>query len=99
MAARVRFRCFVFWILALTSVGSLSQTVPAGIHYQAVARDNYGRELSEKEIDVRFSIISGNTLGPVVYQELHSRIRTTKFGVFSLIIGKGDVTGGTVSTL
>lgn len=99
MAARLRFRCFVFWLLALTSVSGLSQTVPAGIHYQAVARDNYGKELSEQEIDVRFSIISGNTLGPVVYQEVHSRIRTTKFGVFSLIIGKGEVTGGTVSTL
>jgi hypothetical protein len=73
--------------------------VPAGIHYQAVARDNNGKELTEREIDVRFSVISGNSLGPVVYQEVHSRIRTSKFGVFSLIIGKGEVTGGTVSSL
>ena len=28
------------------------------------------RSLINREIDVKFSIISGNTLGPVVYQEL-----------------------------
>ncbi len=99
MAARIWFRSFSVWILVLISATSLSQTVPAGIHYQAVARDNFGKELSEKEIDVRFSIISGNTLGPVVYQEVHSKVRTSKYGVFSLIIGKGEITGGTVLNL
>jgi hypothetical protein len=99
MAARVSYKSLVFWLFALISVGSFSQTIPPGIHYQAVARDNSGRELSEEEIDVRFSIISGNSLGPVVYQELHSKKTTSKFGVFSLIIGRGEVTGGTVSNL
>jgi hypothetical protein len=43
---------------------------------------------------VKFSIISGNPLGTVVYQELHSGITTSKYGVFSLIIGHGTPTGG-----
>jgi hypothetical protein len=68
--------------------------IPLGIHYQAVARDNYGKELASRKIDVKFSIVSDNPIGPVVYQELHSGIITSKYGVFSLIIGHGTPTGG-----
>jgi hypothetical protein len=74
-------------------------TVPLGIHYQAVARDIYGKELASKEINVRFSIISDNPLGTIVFQELHSKIVTSKYGVFSLIIGHGTQTGGTCVAL
>jgi hypothetical protein len=73
--------------------------VPMGVHYQAVARDNYGKELVNKKIDVRFSIISGNPLGTMVYQELQSNVITSKYGVFSLIIGRGIPTGGTFGEL
>jgi hypothetical protein len=79
---------------------SFSQTgVPSGINYQAVARDSYGKELASTNIDVRFSIISQNPLGPVAYQELHSNVITSKYGVFSLIVGKGVQTGGIYSSL
>jgi hypothetical protein len=82
-------------ILASGYILSFGQgSVPLGIHYQAVARDSYGKELSNKDIDVRFSIISDNPLGTVVYQELHSKVTTSKYGVFSLIIGHGTPTGG-----
>jgi hypothetical protein len=80
--------------LLVCSSTSFGQNVPLGIFYQAVARDNYGKELVNKDIDVKFSIISGNPLGNVVYQELYSHVTTSKFGVFSLIIGKGTPTGG-----
>ena len=83
----------------LYGIASLAQTVPMGVSYQAVARDNYGKELANKEINVRFSIISGNPQGPLVYQELHSGIITSKYGVFSLVIGKGVPTGGTAGAL
>lgn len=87
------------WLLfLLLSAGRFNaygqESVPPGIYYQAVARDNYGKELTNKEIDVRFSIISDNPLGTVVYQELHSKIITSKYGVFSIIIGQGIPTGG-----
>jgi hypothetical protein len=75
--------------------GSFGQeSVPLGIHYQAVARDNYGKEIANKDIDVIFSIISGSPVGTPVYQELHSKVITSKYGVFSLIIGHGTPTGG-----
>jgi hypothetical protein len=92
-------RCFVLLLALLAGINSMGQNVPLGISYQAVARDNYGKELVNKSIDVKFSIISGNPLGTVVYQELHAKQITTKFGVFSLVIGTGTPTGGTYGEL
>lgn len=81
-----------FMIIALTTVcGCIyaQNSVPLGIHYQAVARNNNGTELANTKISVKFSIISGDPLGTLVYQELHQDIITSKFGVFSIVIGHG----------
>ena len=94
MAIKVTKRYYLLLMLLLAGSVSFGQNVPLGIFYQAVARDNFGKELVNKNIDVKFSIISGNPLGTVVYQELHSGITTSKYGVFSLIIGHGTPTGG-----
>ena len=94
MAVKGFKRFYVLLILLLAGSTSIGQNVPLGIFYQAVARDNYGKELVNKDIDVKFSIISGNPIGTLVYQELHSHVTTSKFGVFSLIIGHGTPTGG-----
>jgi hypothetical protein len=94
MATRYVRNLFAAVSFSLISAGILAQdNVPLGIHYQAVARDNYGNELVNRKISVRFSIISDDPLGTVVYQELHQDIYTSKFGVFSLIIGHGTPTG------
>jgi hypothetical protein len=94
MASKSFIRYYALLIFFLAGLSSFGQNVPLGIFYQAVARDNFGKELVNKSIDVKFSIISGNPLGTVVYQELHSDITTSKYGVFSLIIGHGTPTGG-----
>jgi len=94
MALKGFKRFFVLLIFLYSGLFSFGQNVPLGIFYQAVARDNFGKELVNKDIDVRFSIISGNPLGTLVYQELHSKVTTSKYGVFSLIIGHGTPTGG-----
>ena len=89
MASRLIKRYLIFMVLASAGMSLLAQnTVPMGIHYQAVARDSYGQELINKKISVKFSIIPGDPLASPVYQEVHD-ITTTKFGVFSLIIGRG----------
>jgi len=96
-----RIRFYQFFIVLIMTIRTISGQVgvPAGINYQAVARDSYGKELANTSIDVRFSIIIQNPLGQVVYQELHSGIVTSKYGVFSLIIGHGVPTGGIYSDL
>ncbi|MCK4920788.1 MAG: hypothetical protein KAS71_07070, partial [Bacteroidales bacterium] len=72
-----------------------------GIYYQAVAIDEDGKEivgmdiegkpLYEKAISVRFTISKGLN-GPIQWEETH--ITTTdKYGLFSLTIGQGQLTG------
>ncbi|MBS3777614.1 MAG: hypothetical protein KGY70_20640, partial [Bacteroidales bacterium] len=78
-----------------------------GINYQAVAIDEEGKEivgmdmegkpLYEKEIGVRFTINKGQN-GDVLYQETHTAL-TNQHGLFSLVIGKGEQTGGTYTHL
>ena len=82
-------------LVSITAGVSAQDNVPLGIHYQAVARDNYGKEIVNKKISVKFSVISDNPLGTVVYQELHQDVVTSRYGVFSLIIGHGTPTGST----
>ena len=78
------------------NIGDLS-----GIYYQAVAVDEYGKEivgmdvegkpLYEKEIGVRFTITKGAN-GSIQWEEIHTTV-TDKYGLFSLIIGQGTQTG------
>lgn len=89
----------VLMVLVLSLAGRQSivaqATVPGGINYQAVARDNNGNELVNTDIEVRFSIKTGSPTGPVVYQEVFTGVTTSRYGVFSLIIGKGAPVLGT----
>ena len=86
-------------IFLFASVGILyAQQVPFGINYQAVARNPNGNEISSQDIDVRFSILSGSTEGVLEYQEVHNMVRTSRYGVFSLVIGTGNPVGGEKET-
>ncbi|HKK43447.1 MAG TPA: hypothetical protein VJ963_13615 [Bacteroidales bacterium] len=95
MASKRQHKYLLILVMAILPVFASGQSVPMGIYYQAVARDNFGKELVNRDIDVRFSVISDNPLGNVVYQELHSDVTTSRYGVFSVVIGTGVQTGGT----
>jgi len=84
--------------MAVSTAGYCQKNVPLGIHYQAVARDRYGNELVNTKISVKFSIISEDPLSSPVYQELHQTVTTSKFGVFSIVIGRGVPTGNSPCT-
>lgn len=89
----------LFIMLLIIGCHLSGQSTGYGINYQAVARDNFGKEIANKSIDVKFSVISGNPLGDIAYQELHSDVRTSRYGVFSLIIGKGTPVDGIYTDL
>ena len=76
----------------------IAQFVPMGINYQAVARDANGIELINRNIDVRLSIISGSPTGEVKWEEVHSEVITSQFGLFYIVIGQGICSGGTVTS-
>lgn len=94
MVPRMIKKYLVLATFVLAGVCAAAQDqVPYGIHYQAVARDNYGSELVNRKISVKFTIISDDPLGNIEYQELHQDVITSRFGVFSLVIGYGVPTG------
>ncbi|MCU0377237.1 MAG: complement C1q domain-containing protein [Bacteroidales bacterium] len=86
-------------LFAAGKAGWSQGTVPGGINYQAVARDNTGKELVNTRIEVRFTIKSGSPTGTIVYQEVFTNVTTTKYGVFSLVIGDGAPVTGTFGAI
>ena len=92
----ILFFVFASHIMMAQRIGNLE-----GINYQAVAIDEDGKEivgidingkpLYNKTIGVRFTILKGSD-GPVLYQETHTTL-TDQYGLFSLVIGLGELTG------
>jgi hypothetical protein len=99
MSRKVSLRFYFLLVSAVITIGLSAQTVPLGINYQAVARDNSGKELAGQIIQVKFSILSGSGVGEIAYEEVHENVRTTAFGVFNLIIGQGKRLAGTAEGL
>jgi len=67
--------------------------IPQAFKYQAVVRNNDGVILTNQNINLRISILIGNSSGPQVYSETHP-ITTNEMGLVNLDIGTGsDPTG------
>jgi len=67
----------------------LSSQVPQGFNYQALAGDASGNPIRNTNLQVRISILSDTTLPVIVWEELHSTIKTNVHGIFSLVVGSG----------
>lgn len=72
--------------------------VPEAIKYQAVARDNGGNILANKNIGIRLSILKGTISGTAVYVETHATT-SNNLGLINLEIGKGTPVTGTMSAI
>ena len=86
----------IAFVLLLIGNGLLAQA-PEGVNYQAVARDMNGEPLSNELIDVRFVITDANEND--IYQETHPNTNTNEFGLFTLVIGNGNVDLGDFETI
>jgi len=92
-------------LVVLISFGCLfnASAQRLGFTYQAVAidesksqsfgRDSRGEILANKDIALQFSLLEGSNAGATVYQETHNTT-TDIFGIFRLIIGRGDILFG-----
>ncbi|WMN11642.1 hypothetical protein QYS49_39110 [Marivirga salinae] len=101
---KILYRYIVITVLGLfTAQGLTAQQIGDlnGINFQAVAIDEDGKEivgmdeegkpLYEANLEVRFTITTGQD-GDVLYQETQETV-TDEYGHFSLVIGKGNLTG------
>src|SRR5580704_9810910 len=69
---------------------------PEGMNYQAVARDANGAVLQHHHISLRLTVHDGSSTGSIAYQETDTTT-TNQFGLFSIVIGNGEVVQGTFS--
>ena len=72
----------------------LPAQVPTGFSYQAVARDSSGACLSDRLISLRISIEDDSAATSPIYQELFPNVQTNAVGHFQVIIGSGQLQGG-----
>ncbi len=79
----------------LTISAAFSQA-PHGLSYQAVVRDNGNLVIPGETIDVRFGITTVSAGGALIWQEEHNTT-TNDFGLFSLVIGDGSKSGGSLA--
>src|SRR5215813_6428649 len=84
-------------ILTLILITGAFAQVPQAMNYQAVARNSLGQIVPSQSIGVRFTILDG-TGNTVFYQETHTTT-TNNFGLFTLAIGKGTATSGTIGAI
>jgi hypothetical protein len=78
----------------LFCVTSYAQSVPQGMKYQAVARDQQGQVLANHDINLRIDLNLGEKAQTTVYSETHE-IRTNELGLFAITIGEGEILRGT----
>lgn len=71
-------------------------TPPAGINYQAIARDTSGQVMSNYEnLNVTFSIWDtiAPGIGNMLFSEPHDSVKTNRYGLFTLVIGSENPLG------
>jgi len=70
---------------------------PQGFSYQAVLYNSSGLPVPKATISVKAGILSDTLTPVIIWEELHSSVRTNSNGVFSVIVGTGTKQSGTAS--
>jgi uncharacterized protein (TIGR02145 family) len=88
----------IILITFLSAVSGLAiSQVPQGINYQAVLSNSSGMTVPNTTIQVKAAILSDTLTPVVIWEELHSTVRTNASGVFNLVIGTGIKQSGSAS--
>jgi hypothetical protein len=90
-------KSFVILCIGLLPLSFIYSQAPQGLNYQAVARNNTGAILPDRNINIRFTITNGDE-GIVLYQETSS-VTTNQFGLLTLNVGNGTAVFGNFSSI
>ncbi len=83
--------------LSATCILTIAQ-VPQGLNYQAVVHATTGAPITNATIQVKVDILSDTLTPVIVWEELHSTVKTNVSGVFNLVIGTGTRQAGSALT-
>ncbi|AEE53211.1 phage tail protein [Haliscomenobacter hydrossis] len=86
------FFCFLLFFIA----GLNAQNSGRGFSYQAVARGSDGQVKAKEHIEIQFTLLTNAQAVTASWQETQMAT-TDEFGIFSMTIGKGIKSGGTVA--
>ena len=84
-------KIFLSTLALLSLCNFIFSQAPQLINYQAIAHDNNGDPITNKNITVRIGIISNAINGSLEWEEDHA-LTTNDYGLFSLKIGNGTST-------
>ena len=74
--------------LLLSTHICIGQSVPQGMKYQAVARDEKGQVMANRDLQLKISLYTDPLKKQIDYAEIHKLI-TSDLGLFSLSVGEG----------
>lgn len=86
----------LLFALSITSL-AIAQ-IPVGFNYQAIAGDANGNPIRNSDLQVKFTIQSDTVNPVIIWEELHSSVKTNGSGMFSLAIGTGSMQPSSVVT-
>lgn len=75
-------------LIFLSGGALLAQTVPEGINFQSLFRNEDGSPMVNQRVEIELSLTSGEETPEIYYQELHD-LRTNELGLLNIQIGKG----------
>ncbi len=75
-----------------------AQKIPSTIPFQAIAKDYVGTPANERKIYIQTNLIAGSITGKTIFTEVHETT-TDVNGVFSIMIGAGKKSTGSLSSL
>lgn len=81
------------WALCIAALAQ----VPQGLNYQAAITNSSGVPVANTTLQVKAGILSDTTAPVVVWEELHSSVRTNASGVINMVIGTGTKSGGSAA--
>jgi trimeric autotransporter adhesin len=95
---RLRTKFLFALLLSTFFTVSLFAQSPAAFNFQAVARNAGGVAINNTTVGVQFQLHQTSTYGTVVYAETHAPI-TNEFGLFTVQVGNGTPSIGTLSAV
>ncbi len=82
----------------LLSIVNINGQVTDKMNFQMLVRDASGELLMDSPIGIKFQLLKGSNLGPVIFEETHNTT-TSELGVTSVKIGGGLVTVGDLNSV
>ena len=84
--------------LTIALAVQLHAQTPQGFNYQATVRNSFGELMLNSNVSFRLNLIQGSQTGTAVFTETHDTV-TDDLGQVSLVIGHGNATTGSFSTV